>query len=178
MRVSTCSRVAMPSSTTLFASWIMAPYTRLATKPQALVVSWMTTGFLPHAVATSMTVSAVASLVTVVRMISASRITTGGDAQCHPMTSSGRVVTSAIWEMGKPEVFDARIVAGGAAASRSRKTFCLSSSFSGTASTTRSTAAASSNDDVNERRASARVGVLPASSCRAPRHDRIRTARS
>ena len=75
-----------------------------------------------------------------VRTISARRITTGGDAQCHPITSSGRFVTSAIWPIGNPEVFDARIVPAGAAASRSRNTCCLSSSFSGTASTTRSTA--------------------------------------
>ena len=120
----------------------------------------MTTGFLPHAVASSTIVAAVASLVLGPRTISARRITAGGDAQCQPITSSGRCVTAAIWPIGKPEVFDARIVPAGAAASRSRNTCCLSSSFSGTASTTTSTFAASSND-AGERQTSARgVGVV------------------
>ena len=63
----------------------------------------------------------------------------GGDAQCQPITSSGRSCAAAICPIGKPDVFDARIVPAGAAASRSRNTCCLSSSFSGTASITRST---------------------------------------
>ena len=46
---------------------------------------------------------------------------------------------------GDPDVFDARIVVGGAARSRSRNTRILRSSRSGTASITRSVAAASSN---------------------------------
>ena len=71
-------------------------------------------------------------------------------------------MTSAIWTIGKPDVFDARIVPAGAAASRSRNTFCLSSRFSGTASTTRSTAAASSNDDVKRESRERGVGILPA----------------
>ena len=95
-----------------------------------------------------------------VRTISARRITTGGDAQCHPITSSGREVTAASWPIGNPDVFDARIVSAGAAASRSRNTCCLSSSFSGTASTTRSTSAASSNADRERQPGERGVGVL------------------
>ena len=154
MSVSTCSRVAMPSSTTRLASWIIAAYTRFATNPHVLVVSRITTGFLPHSRASVTTASTVASLVTSVRTISASRITTGGEAQCQPTTDSGRVVTSAICAIGNPEVFDARIDPSGAAASRSRNTRCFNSRFSGTASTTSSVVAASSNDDVNVSRAS------------------------
>ena len=51
-----------------------------------------------------------------VRTISAKRITGAGDAQCQPMTRSGRSVAAAIAAIEKPDVFDARIVAGGAAA--------------------------------------------------------------
>ena len=120
----------------------------------------ITTGFFPHAVASSTIVAAVASLVSGPRTISARRITAGGDAQCQPITSSGRLVAPAICPIGNPDVFDARIVPAGAAASRSRNTCCLSSSFSGTASITTSTLAASSNDAVNDRRAARGVGVL------------------
>ena len=48
MSSSTCSRVAMPSSTTRLASRIMAKYTRFATKPQLVGASFTTIGFLAH----------------------------------------------------------------------------------------------------------------------------------
>ena len=99
------------------------------------------------------------SLVSGVRTISASRITGAGDAQCQPITRSGRSVAAASAAIGKPDVFDARIVAGGATRSRSRNTRTFSSSRSGMASITTSTAAASSNELVNVRRAERGVGV-------------------
>ena len=82
-------------------------------------------------------------------------ITGAGDAQCQPMTRSARSVAAPSPAIEKPDVFDARIVASGAARSMSRNTRTLSSRRSGTASITRSVAAASSNDPVNVRRASA-----------------------
>ena len=54
MSSSTCSRVAMPSSTTRLASRIIAKYTRFATKPQLVGVSFTTIGFLPHFVASGL----------------------------------------------------------------------------------------------------------------------------
>src|SRR6266511_897736 len=98
----------------------MAKYTRLVTKHHAIAVSLTTTGFLSQRAATSRTALTVSSLVSRVVMISARRMTTGGDAQCQPITRSGRSVDAASAAIGKPEVFEARMVVGGAARSRSR----------------------------------------------------------
>ena len=57
--------------------------------------------------------------------------------------------------MGKPDVLDARIVAGGVTSSSWRNTATFSARRSGTASMTRSVAARSSNDDEKLRRAQA-----------------------
>ena len=87
-------------------------------------------------------------------------MTGAGDAQCQPMTRSGRSVAAASATIGSPDVFDARIVAAGDSRSRSRNTLIFRSSRSGTASITRSVAAASSNV-VGERDArQRRVGLL------------------
>ena len=102
----------MPSSTTRCASAIIAKYTRFATKPHAIGLSFTTIGFLPHARATSVTVAIVSSLVVGVTTISASFITGAGDAQCQPITRSGRSVAAASAAIGNPDVFDARIVVG------------------------------------------------------------------
>ena len=100
----------MPSSTTRCASRTIAKYTRFATKPHSIGLSFTTTGCLPQRVAASITVAIVASLVSGVTTISASFITGAGDAQCQPMTRSGRSVAAASAAIGKPDVFDARIV--------------------------------------------------------------------
>ena len=39
-------------------------------------------------------------------------MTGAGDAQCQPMTRSGRSVAAASAVIGRPDVFDARIVSG------------------------------------------------------------------
>ena len=43
-------------------------------------------------------------------------MTGAGDAQCQPITRSGRSVAAASAAIGRPDVFDARIVASGAIA--------------------------------------------------------------
>ena len=128
-------------------------------------------------VATSVTVAIVSSLVAGVTTISASFITGAGDAQCQPITRSGRSVAAASAAIGRPDVFDARIVVGGATRSRSRNTLIFRSSRSGTASITRSVAAASSKSTVNVMRASAasasaRVELAAARPRRRARSDR------
>src|SRR6478752_4416883 len=105
-------------------------------------MSLTTTGFLPQADASSRTVAIVSSDVARVRTISAKRITGAGDAQCQPITRSGRSVAAAIAAIEKPDVLDARIVVGGETRSRSRNTRILRSSRSGTASITTSAVAA------------------------------------
>ncbi len=75
-------------------------------------------------------------------MISTSFITGTGFMKCMPMTLSGPLVAAAISVMEMEEVFEARMVWGGQAASRTRKSSYLISAFSVAASTTRSAAAA------------------------------------
>ena len=56
--------------------------------------------------------------------------------KCMPITWSGRFVTAPIWVIEMLEVFEARIVAGGAIASSCSNTRRLSATSSLTASTT------------------------------------------
>ena len=72
--------------------------------------SLTTTGCLPAPLAKPTTVATVASEVSADRTISARRMTGAGDAQCQPMTRSGRSVAAARAEIGNPLKLDARIV--------------------------------------------------------------------
>ena len=72
-------------------------------------------------------------------MISIRRIRDAGQKKWKPTTLSGRSVISPISVIESPEVLEARIAWPGVAASRSAKTWCLISIFSGTASITKST---------------------------------------
>ena len=100
-------------------------------------------GSCPRRRARRTTVATVASDVSGPRTISARRITGAGEAQCHPMTWSGRWVTAAIAAIGKPDEFDAKIVRAGASWSTSCQNRSFRSSRSGMASMTRSTSSAS-----------------------------------
>ena len=97
-----------------------------------------TTTVLPNDFARSTAAWSVASLVVSARMTSTSGISIGGLKKCIPTTFFGRFVAEAMSVIGNAEVFDARIVFGGAASSSSRKTFLFSSGSSKTASITKS----------------------------------------
>ena len=70
---------------------------------------------------------------------SISRIRDAGQKKWKPTTWSGRIVISPISVIDSPDVLEARIAWPGVQASRSAKTSCLISIFSGTASITKST---------------------------------------
>ena len=78
-----------------------------------------TTTVLPRDLERSTATPSVASLVVSARMTSMSGMSIGGLKKCIPTTCFGRFVTRAIFVIGKAEVFDARIVFFGAAASSS-----------------------------------------------------------
>src|SRR5262245_30581988 len=151
----TCSWLATPSSTTRAASRNIAPYTRFATKPQLIGWSFTTIGFLPQRRATASTRLATSGAVAGATTISAKRITYAGEAQCQPITRSGRPVAPASATIGNPEVSDARIASGPATSSSFRNISSFRSSRSGTHSITRSQAAASSRLRLQRMRARA-----------------------
>jgi len=70
-----------------------------------------------------------------------------------PTTRSGCRHTVAIFVIGMPDVFDARIASEATASSICGKTSCLISSFSGTASSTRSAPASAAPRSVSNRSA-------------------------
>ena len=72
-------------------------------------------------------------------MTSIRRMNDAGQKKWKPTTLSGRCVASAISVIESPDVFVARTACPGVTASRSAKTWCLISIFSGTASITKST---------------------------------------
>src|SRR5437867_2376838 len=74
-----------------------------------------TTTVLPKDFARSTAAWSVASLVVSARMTSTSGISIGGLKKCIPTTFFGRFVTEAMSVIGNADVFDARIVFGGAA---------------------------------------------------------------
>ena len=84
----------------------------------------------------------------------------GGFDQCMPTTRSGCLVTAAIFVIGIPEVFEARIASGATTSSNCGKTSCFSSSFSGTASSTKSAPSSAAARSVSNR-------SEPPSSCAA-----------
>jgi len=133
--VSIASGVATPSMTQKIASLIIGMSTRFDTKPGA---SFTSTGVLPKAFATSTTSPTVLSDVSSPRITSTSGITGTGFMKCIPTTCGGRWVWAAIVVMEIEEVLLARIAAGGASRSRSRKILNFTSGCSVAASTTSS----------------------------------------
>src|SRR6266516_1528073 len=134
MTVSIASGVATPSITQKIASLIIGMSTRFDTNPGA---SFTSTGVLPNAFATSTTSATVLSAVSRPRTTSTSGMTGTGFMKCIPITCAGRLVWAAIAVMEMEEVLLARIAAGGARRSMSRKILNLTSGCSVAASTTR-----------------------------------------
>jgi len=100
---------------------------------------------LPKAFATSTTSPTVLSDVSSPRITSTSGITGTGFMKCIPTTCGGRWVWAAIVVMEIEEVLLARIAAGGASRSRSRKILNFTSGCSVAASTTSSACATGSS---------------------------------
>src|SRR5438132_181320 len=130
---SIASGVATPSITQKIASLIIGMSTRFDTNPGA---SFTSTGVLPNAFATSTTSATVLSAVSSPRTTSTSGMTGTGFMKCIPITCAGRLVWAAIAVMEMEEVLLARIAAGGASRSMSRKILNLTSGCSVAASTT------------------------------------------
>ena len=114
---------------------------RLTTKPGH---SAQRTGILRIAWAKLAAAWAVSGEVSSPSITSISRMYEAGQKKWKPTTLSGRLVMSPISVIESPDVLEARIAWPGVAASRSAKTSCLISIFSGTASMTKSTSPKSS----------------------------------
>ena len=136
---STSSMVASPFSTTLKASFIIAPSTLFTMNPRTSFRT--TTGVFPSFLTSSTMASVVSSLVPSPLTTSTRVMRTGGLKKCIPMTLSGLSVWAAISVMLRLEVLLARMAWAGAASFSRLNMLFLSSIFSGTASTTRSASA-------------------------------------
>jgi hypothetical protein len=88
------------------------------------------------------------------RMISSSGSLCTGEKKCRPMKSSRRCTPSARVVIGSVEVFEPSNASGATTGSTSANTWCLSRTFSKTASMTRSQPARSVTDSVGVIRAS------------------------
>merc|ERR1719495_2449236 len=101
-------------------------------------VSLQSTVFLPIAFPQATMALKVSSEVSGILTTSKSFITGTGLKKWSPPNLSKRRVEEAISEIGREEVFEARMVFAGALSSYSANSFCFNSMFSTTASTTRS----------------------------------------
>src|SRR5205823_4934692 len=133
---------------------------RFETKPGK---SLATAGVLPSSCASSVIASAVSSEVSRPRTTSTSFSTGTGLKKCMPITRSGRDVTAASDVIGIEDVFEARIAPSGRSSSARRKTSCLTSASSITASISRSAPLkpAESRSSTGSRRASTSPGSAP-----------------
>ncbi len=151
--VSRSSGVTTPDSTSLIASTASAAISRVVTKPATSRLT--TTQVLPIPSANARAAASVSSEVLYPRTSSHSFIIGTGEKKCVPTTDSGRSVAVAIWVTGIAEVLVASTAPSRQILSSARKTSCLTSSRSKTASTTMSASAAASSSVVVVMRPSA-----------------------